>query len=602
MLNQLNIRKRFDGRMNLLHLCLWALLLVLLTRMVYLQWMQHDGFMLQAEKNRLNIVPVLPTRGTIRDRFGVGLAVNHISYQLSMIPERVKDGDVHQVLQELQPFMHWTPKQLLRMEHRVAHARHDRPVLLEDKLRWQQVAPLAARLHHFPGVDVKSGTHRYYPYRALTSHLIGYLSLARAEDIRRGFLRSEHVGRSGLERIFEQRLHGTLGSQQEEVDAFNRRVAVLKKTPPIMGEDIRLSLNIRVQEAAAKAMHGRTGAVVVMDVHTGEILTLLSTPGIDTNQFTLGLEQEEWQSWLHDPQRPLLNRTVHAAYPPGSTWKMISAFAGLRNQHPLAHGHTQCPGYIELADRKLRCWKRTGHGRVNLHDALQHSCDVYFYELGDQLGMPALRDEALLWGFGEKTGILLPRESRGHLAAPLQRLHNGRKRTWVRGETMITAIGQGQTTVTPLQMARFAAAIANGGDVLKPHLEAGAKPEVIRHVAVAPEDLKLVQQAMYDVANKAGGTAYYRLRHAAWKVAGKTGTAQVIGMSQDDDKKKDKKLVRNSHKDHAWFMGYAPYNHPKVAFAILVEHGGHGGSAAGPVALAIVNELSKEEHEVAGAP
>ncbi|MBL1352079.1 MAG: penicillin-binding protein 2 [Zetaproteobacteria bacterium] len=594
MLNQLNVRARFETRITLLQLSLLLLMLILLSRMVYLQWMQHDGLMLQAEQNRLNVVPILPTRGSIQDRFGEGLAVNHVSYQISMMPERV--NDMKKTMAQLIGFMHWSPRQIRRIQKRIKKSRKDRPVLLADKLTWQQIAPLSARLHHLSGIDVKAGTHRYYPYKALTSHLIGYLSLARPEDVRRGFLRSEHVGRSGLERIFEQRLHGVLGNQQEEVDAFNRRVAVLNQSPPRMGENIHLSLNIRLQQAAAKAMKGRTGAVVVMDVHTGEILTLLSTPGIDTNHFTLGLEKEEWSSWLNNPQRPLLNRTVQAAYPPGSTWKMVTAFAGLRHHSQLARGHTRCPGYVQLADRKLRCWKRTGHGKVNIHDALQHSCDVYFYELADQLGMPALRQEALAWGFGKKTGVLLPRESRGHLASPLQQLSHGRKRTWVRGETMITGIGQGQTTVTPIQMARFAAAIANGGDILKPHLELGKAPEIIRHVKVNPDDLKRVREAMYAVANKPGGTAYYRLRHAAWKIAGKTGTAQVVAMSQDDAHK-SKVPSEDAHKDHAWFMGYAPYDHPKIAFAIVIEHGGHGGSAAGPVALAMIQELKDEEDQ-----
>jgi len=224
-----------------------------------------------------------------------------------------------------------------------------------------------------------------------------------------------------------------------------------------------------------------------------------------------------------------------------------------------------------------------------------HSCDVYFYELGDQLGMQALSDEARLWGFGEATGVPLPPESRGHLAPALQLLHNGRKRHWYRGETMITAIGQGQTTVTPLQMARFAAAIANGGDILRPHLEAGSEPEIIRHVDIQKKYLKYVQESMYAVANKPGGTAYYRLRHAAWKIAGKTGTAQVIAMSQDDEKEKNKAPAINKHKDHAWFIGYAPYDNPKIAFAVFVEHGGHGGSAAGPIAKAIVKELAEQE-------
>ncbi|MDQ6967128.1 MAG: penicillin-binding protein 2 [Mariprofundaceae bacterium] len=591
MFSQLDIRQRFEGRMWLFQVSAFVLLLMLLLRMVDLQFLQHEGLMLQAESNRLNIVPILPTRGTITDRFGIGLAVNDISYRLTMIPERVENMDL--MMTKLASMMQWTPRQIKRIKKRIKRSRKDRPVLLNDKLTWAQVAPLSARLHRFPGLDVQAGTHRSYPYKELTSHLIGYLALARSKDLEQGYLHNEYVGRSGLERSFEKRLHGTLGSQLEEVDAHGRRIAVLQQTPSSMGKDIRLSLNVRLQKAAAEVMGKRTGAVVVMDVHSGEVLTLLSTPGVDTNQFTLGLEKKQWRAWLNDEQRPLLNRTTQAAYPPASTWKLISSFAGLRQNVPLANGHTQCKGFIQLADRKMRCWKRRGHGRVNLHDAIVHSCDVYFYKLGDQLGMKHLSDEGRLWGFGEITGVPLPPESRGHLAPSMQRLQNGRERHWYRGETMITAIGQGQTTVTPLQMARFAAAIANGGDILRPHLEAGKPPEIIRHVDVKPEHLKRIQESMYAVANKPGGTAYYRLRHAAWKIAGKTGTAQVISMSQDDKAKRTPEI--NKYKDHAWFMGYAPYDNPKIAFAILVEHGGHGGSAAGPIAKAIVAVLAAQE-------
>jgi len=595
MFSQLDIRQRFEGRMWFFQFSIFVLLLILLLRMVNLQFLQHEGFMLQAENNRLNVVPILPTRGTITDRFGIGLAVNHISYRLTMIPERIEDMDA--LMTQLTAMMQWTPNQVKRINKRIKRSRKDRPVLLNDKLTWQQVAPLSARLHRFPGLDVQAGTHRFYPYKELTSHIIGYLSLARNKDLEKGYLRNEYIGRSGLERSFEKRLHGTLGSQQEEVDAHGRRIAVLQQKPSSMGDDIHLSLNVRLQEVAAKVMGKRTGAVIVLDVHNGEILTLLSTPGIDTNQFTLGLEQKQWQAWLNDDQRPLLNRTTQAAYPPASTWKLVSSFAAFRHHSPLATRSTQCKGFIQLADRKMRCWKRKGHKKVNMHDSIMHSCDVYFYELGDQLGMQNLSAEARLWGFGEITGIPLPPESRGHLAPNMQRLHNGRERHWYRGETMITAIGQGQTTTTPLQMARFAAAIANGGNVLRPHLETGKEPEIIRHVDVKPENLKYVQKAMYDVANKPGGTAYYRLRHAAWKIAGKTGTAQVISMSQDDDDKKNKTPEIDKHKDHAWFMGYAPYENPKIAFAVFVEHGGHGGSAAGPIAEAIVKELAKEEEK-----
>jgi len=579
--------------MLVLQLGILLLLSVLLLRMVQLQWSQHEGLMLQAEQNRINVVPILSTRGTLTDRHGEGLAVNHVSYRLTMIPERVENVD--DTVSELGQWMHWSPKEVERISKRIKSSRQDRPVLLEDKLEWKAVAALSARLHHFTGVDVQAGTHRFYPFRELTSHMVGYLSLARDSDLDNGYLRSEYVGRSGLERAYESRLHGHLGHQQEEVDAHGRRIAVLHQTPPTIGENIALSLDVRVQQAAAKVMGDRTGAVVVMDVHTGEVLTLLSLPGYDTNHFTLGLEQEQWQEWLNNKQRPLLNRTVQAAYPPASTWKMVVAFAGLRHQSSLATGSTQCEGSIESGNRKLRCWKRSGHKKVNLHDALQHSCDVYFYELGDQLGMESLSEEGYLWGFGEVTGALLSPESRGHLAPPMQILQNGRKRAWYSGQTMITAIGQGQTTVTPIQMARFAAAIANGGDILRPHLEAGLAPEVLRHVDVSLENLKRVREGMYAVANKPGGTAYYHLRGVPWTIAGKTGTAQVVGMAQDDEEEGDKTPALNRHKDHAWFMGYAPYENPQIAFAVFIEHGGHGGSAAGPVAAAIVRELAKQE-------
>ncbi|MDX8398587.1 MAG: penicillin-binding protein 2 [Mariprofundaceae bacterium] len=592
MLSQLDVRQRFESRIWVFQVGIFILLLILLARMVNLQWLQHEGLMLQAEKNRINVVPVLPTRGAITDRYGQGLAVNLVSYRLTLIPERV--ADIPATLAQLRVFMGWTDKQMQRISKRIKRSRKDRPVLLDDKLPWLMVAPLSARLHHFMGVDVQAGTHRFYPYKELTSHVVGYLSLARSKDIQAGYIRSEYVGRSGLERAYESRLHGHLGDQKEEVDAKGRRIAVLKKTPPKMGENIRLSLDIELQKVAAKAFGDRTGAVVVMDVHSGEVLSLISFPGIDTNHFTLGLEQQQWKSWLDDEQRPLLNRTMQAAYPPGSTWKMVSSFSAFKHKSRLVNGTTQCAGFVQLGDRKLRCWKRPGHGKVDLHDSLMHSCDVYFYKLGDSLGMQALSEEGHLWGFGEPTGLIL-RESRGHLAPSMQRLHNGRERNWYRGEVMITAIGQGQTTVTPVQMARFAAAIANGGNILKPHLEAGLQPEVIRHVEVKPKDLKRVQQAMYDVANKMGGTAFYYLRHSPWKIAGKTGTAQVVAMAQDSDKKKDKKPSLDIHKDHAWFMGYAPYDDPKVAFAVFVEHGGHGGSAAAPVALAVVKALAARE-------
>jgi len=587
----LEIRNRYERRLLLFQGLAILLLLLLLGRLADLQWLQHEGLSLQAEQNRVNVVPILPTRGEIVDRNNHGLAVNHVSYRLTLIPERVNNLDA--TLLELGQDLHWDDVRLRRIAERIHRARADRPVLLDDKLAWGDVAPIAAHLHELPGVDVQAGTHRFYPYGALTSHLIGYLSLAGPDDLRTGKLPSEKVGKAGVERMFEHLLHGKTGAKYEEVDAHGRRISVFRRESPVMGNRLRLSLDADLQLAAAKALGHRTGAVVVLDVRTGEVLALLSQPGIDPNRFITGLESDQWDAWLSDVRRPLLDRALQSAYPPASTFKLLVGLAGLHHRSPLALGSTQCPGYLELADRKLRCWKRKGHGHVDLHKAIVQSCDVYFYKLGDQLGMDVLRDEARLWGFGERTGIRLTPETRG--IAPGTPKPGRRSRRWFRGETMITAIGQGAVNVTPLQEARFVAAIANGGRLLTPHLIADAPPEVAHVVDVRPEALAFIRKAMRDVIADPHGTAHYYLSGLPWKVAGKTGTAQVVALARDEDKDRTKPKQKFKQKDHAWFVGFAPYEQPHIAFAILVEHGGHGGSAAAPVAAALVRDLAARE-------
>jgi len=585
MWNQFEIRQRYNWRIYLFMGAVVCMVLILLVRMVQLQWVQYNQHFVQSEDNRIHVSPILPTRGMMTDRNALGLAVNEVSYKITLIPERVEDLDA--TLASVQNLMGWTDKRMARLSKNIKQSRSDRAVLLKDQLPWLSVAPLAARLHHYSGINVEAGTHRRYPYALTTAHMVGYLSLVRDVDVAKGYLRVEYVGRSGLERILEERLHGELGYKHEEVNAKGRRVALIKTVRPKMGENIQLSLDVELQKVAAEALQGRTGAVVVMDVHTGEVLTLLSMPGYDSNKFITGLNNEQWTSWLEDIEKPLLNRTTQAAYPPASTLKMATSFGGIAAGLRLASGDTQCPGYVELADRKIRCWKKKGHGKVDLHDSIVHSCDVYFYEMGDALGMVRLSEAIRKWGFGERTGINLPPESRGNVAS--NRHPSGRN--WYRGETMITAIGQGSTTVTPLQMARFAAAIANGGKILTPLLEKGEAVRVVRNITVDGKALQKVRQGMRDVVADPKGTAYWQLSRAKWAVAGKTGTAQVVKMSDDDERTFSD---ARHHQDHAWFMGYAPFEKPEIAFAVFVEHGGHGGSAAGPVARAIVDHWAEK--------
>jgi penicillin-binding protein 2 len=597
--NQLESRQRFDARMLLFFATPLLLLSLLSLHLLQLQWYEHEKLALQADQNRLNIVPALPVRGEIVDATGLGLATNKIAYRVLLIPERVEQ--LEQTLELLAGKLGWSDNKLAHIHKRIQRSRPDRPVLLDDKLQWEQVSPIAARLHHLAGIDVEAGSYRHYPYAELTSHLLGYLSLARKQDVEAGYVSTEFVGRTGVEKSFEQRLRGTLGSQLEEVDAHGRRIAVLNRTASSMGEKLRLALNVNVQQAAADALGDRTGAVVVLDVQSGGVIALLSQPGYNTNRFITGLESEQWESWLNDSEKPLLNRATQAAYPPASAFKLISGLAGLKKGSHLATGQTFCSGYLELADRKLRCWKRTGHGSMTLHKAIVQSCDVYFYRLGDQLGMAELSDTAYQWGFGGKTGIALSPESHGVI--PAQRPHMttsmnrvSKQRRWFRGETMITAIGQGKLTTTPLQMARFAAAIANGGKVLVPQLLADVTPEVVNEPEIKPEHLQRIQKAMRSVVVNPRGTAHRELSSLPWEAAGKTGTAQVVKMSQDDDKAgfTKKELLRH-HKDHAWFMGYAPYKNPKIAIAVFVEHGGHGGADAAPVAAAIIRSMAAQQ-------
>ncbi|MDQ6996383.1 MAG: penicillin-binding protein 2 [Mariprofundus sp.] len=595
------VRHRFDVRMLFFYAVVPLLLGLLLFQIMRLQWFEHDKYMLQSEQNRLNIVPILPVRGEIIDAQGKKLAINRIAYRVSLIPERIEHLD--KTLNTLADMLAWTSAKLRLIRKRIKRTRRpDRPVLLDDKLQWFQVSPLVARLHHLPGVDVAAGSYRQYPYAELTSHVIGYLSLARESDLNAGYLPTEFIGRTGIERSFEKILHGHPGHQREEVDSRGRRIAVLKRTPPVMGKQIQLALDVDVQQAASDALGDRTGAVVVMDVRSGGIIAMLSKPGYDTNRFITGLESRQWQSWLNNPEKPLLNRATQAAYPPASTFKLVTALAGLKHGVRLANGSTTCPGYLKLADRKLHCWKHWGHGKVSLQKALIQSCDVYFYKLGDQLGMAAISHAASDWGLGEKTQIDLSSESPGviptqspYMMAAIKDSHSKRKK-WFRGETMITAIGQGALTTTPLQIARLAAAIANGGKVLKPQLLAGAPVEILHQVAVKPANLRKIQKAMRGVVTNVHGTAHRALSHAAWNAAGKTGTAQVVKMAKRDGQGANQKELIRRHKDHAWFMGYAPYKHPKIAIAVFVEHGGHGGSAAGPVAAAIIEAMARKEH------
>ena len=585
-------RRRFDRRLWLARGLVLLLFALLVAREAQLAWVEHARFARMAAHNRVRLVPVLPVRGEILDREGRGLAVNRAAFRLVLTPE-IAGEQARDVLAFVAGRLGWDRERLARVRARIARTRPDRPVLVADRLAWREVAPIVARLHRLPGLAVEAAPYRAYPAGPVAAHVVGYLSLAGPEDLRRGYLATEYVGRSGAERRFETRLHGRPGWREIEVDARGRRVAVLRETPPVRGRDVRLALDLDVQRAAWRALGARRGAVVVLDVRTGGVVAMVSRPGFDPNAFVEGLDAARWRALSGDPAKPLLDRAFQAAYPPGSTFKIVTAMAGLRARVPLVHERVTCTGAVHLADRDLRCWRKEGHGRVGLRRAIVESCDVYFYLLGDALGMERISDEAARWGFGEKTGLGLPGEQPGviparhpYLTKLFHRELHGRRRAWYRGETMIVAIGQGAVTATPLQLARMMAAVANGGRLMRPRLALDAPPEVMRAVETPFGALPRLRAALRGVVADPHGTAHLAFLGAPWPVAGKTGSAEV-----------DK--ARGT--THAWFAGYAPADDPRYAFAVIVEEGGHGGSAAAPVAAAVVRALAAMEARLAEA-
>ncbi|MDX8413481.1 MAG: penicillin-binding protein 2 [Mariprofundales bacterium] len=585
---QQQLRADFNHRMVIATIGMVVLLLLLCSRLLYLQWMQHEGLLLQSNHNRMDMVPELPVRGNIIDRKGRVLAGNHLSYRLEIIPERVKDMEA--TLLFIANQLQWSPARSAHIRHRIDRRRSDRPVLLQGKLNWQQAAPIASRQHHWPGIQVTASSYRYYPYATLTSHLIGYLAMARSNDLQRGYHSGESIGRSGMERTMEKALRGMPGYRIEEVDSHGNRNRTLLRTPPTDGKTVRLSIDVDLQQAAATALGSRTGAVVALDVQTGETLVLLSQPGFDNNKFITGLSTKQWNKWLHDPQNPLLNRTIQTAYPPASTMKLVTALSGLKYNMAVTRSNDTCLGYIELADRKLRCWKKRGHRTINLTGAITQSCDVYFYHLGEALGMDRMRKSALEWGLVQPTGIELSNEIRGNFPGISPRPHH---RRWYQGETMISAIGQGSVTATPIQIARLAASIANGGQVRTTTLIADNQTRILHQASISSRDLRQVQYAMHRVVTVWGGTARHAFVGALLSAAGKTGTAEVVHTARDKHGKKIEKTLKNMEKDHAWFMGYAPYENPRIAIAVVVEHGGHGGHAAAPIARAVFDAFAR---------
>jgi len=592
-------------RARLLYVILAVVFLGLVSRLVFLQIIHGERYTFLSENNRVRIKRVPGTRGMMFDRQGQLLVDSRPSFDLIFVPEDSEDPE--NTLRLLARYLKRDETELLKtFEEGKSRAAFDEMVLGRD-VDWSAVVAVESHQLELPGVSLRTRPRRSYADGAMAAHVLGYLGEINQKQLKilkeQGYVVGDEIGQYGLERRWEELLRGQSGGQQVEVDALGRRVRVLHEVTDVPGYTVRLTLDRPMQEAAYEALKGKEGTIVALDVNSGAILALASTPAFDPNVFARGIKSEEWSALVKDQLRPLNNRATQGQFPPGSTFKIIMAIAALEEGVINPESFIQDPGFFPFGNRSFRDWKKGGHGAVNLHRAIVESCDTYFYQLGPKLGIDRIAKWARAYGLGEKTGIALDDERNG-LIPDTEWKRKRYRQPWFPGETISVAIGQGYVTVTPLQMANMMAAVANGGKLFRPYLVSKVEsldgatvreygPELIRTIELKPDTLNRVRNALADVVSGAGGTGG-AARTPLIQIAGKTGTAQVIEMKAVYLKSEQ---LSYFNRDHAWFVSYAPVDNPQVAIAVLVEHGGHGGEAAAPMAKKVFEKFVEAQKQ-----
>ena len=575
--------------------------LILLSRLWYLQLLQGDYFRQLSENNRVRLVDLPPRRGLIFDAKGRLLADNRPAFTLTVVPEDVPDWE--ELARRLHKLIGVTEEELNKARQAAKGQPPFKPLKVRPHLDRSQLAQLETFRYELPGVRVLVEYRRDYRAPAETAHVIGYLGEINRDELQRVpgslYRMGDFVGRYGLEASRERVLHGRRGARQVEVDAFGRELAQLEELPAVPGHNLMLTIDLELQQAAALALKDQAGGVAAIDPRNGQVLCLYSAPSFDQNSFITGLTGEQWRTISKDPKHPLKDRSISGLYPPGSTYKIITAAAGLQEGVITPQTVFTCRGEIPFGRRTYACWalKKGGHGQVDLHKALRESCDVFFYRVGMRLGVDRLAKYARAFGLGRPTGVPLPHESSGLVP------DSGWKKRrfgepWQDGETLSVAIGQGFNLTTPLQLARMIAVVANRGKLVTPTLvksvltadNESPVPEpmgMISQVPVDPGNLEALHRGLVAVVNEQGGTAR-RARVKGVTVAGKTGTAQVVGLKFERSFGSEEK-VPWKYRSHALFVAYAPAEDPTIAIAVVVEHAGHGGSDAAPVAQKVMD-------------
>jgi penicillin-binding protein 2 len=562
-------------------------------RLYYLQVLHHQDMASLADRNRIRLRRLPAPRGLVFDRNHRPLVDTRPSFDAMIVPE---DSDnLSATIERLEKYTGSD-----HVADKIADAEEEGrppydPVTVAERLDWQQVVALETHQLELPGVSLEITPARHYLYGELAAHLLGYVGEVTKNDLiqKADYHNGDQIGKFGLERVWESFLRGDAGGQEIEVDAVGRRLRVLKEIADKPGQSIILTIDLSLQQAAEQAMAGKNGAFVALDPNTGDILAMVSHPAFDPDLFGGAVKASAWKELITDPHHPLQNRVIQGIYPPGSTFKIVDAIAGLQ-EGTLQQGTSyNCPGGLWFGGREYHCWRKQGHGTVALHDAIVKSCDVYFYDVGQKLGVDRIAKWANKMGLGVKSGINLDHENPGTIPSSAWKQKRYHER-WYPAETLSVAIGQGYVAATPLQMAQVAAQVANGGTRYRPQFvksveeldgqTARAYPPIVENrIAINPAALATVKDAMADVVNGAGGTAH-KAHLEDVVVCGKTGTAQVVGGNAPtgeseggDDKTPDQ------FKDHAWFIAFAPKEHAQIAVACIIEHGGHGGSAAAPI-------------------
>jgi penicillin-binding protein 2 len=588
-------KRQFRFRLYIALVFVLLLFSFLVSRMVQLQWIEYDRYQGLAEGNRISIETLTPTRGKIYDRNHHLLAENKPVYTLQFIREKMNNIDSMQsttirILNDV------SSEKIHNFFTQFKLKNRSRSYTLPFSLSEEQAAQFSVISHKYPGATLTARLKRTYPYGSTAVHALGYVGRINAKDLlkldKKAYRGTDIIGKSGIERFYESTLHGTPGIQQIETNARGRVLRNLETLPAKAGQDIQLTIDITLQEFAESLLENQRGGIVAMDPRNGEILAFVSMPTFDPNLFVDGIDQTSYNRLLNNPDRPLINRVINGQYPPGSTIKPFVALGAIENDYITPAKKIYDPGYLLYKGHRYRDWKRSGHGWMDMNDAIEQSCDTYFYKLSLDMGIDAIHDAMAPFGFGKKSGIDIHGESTGILPSQAWKMATKGK-PWYRGETVIASIGQGYNLATPLQLARATAILANRGKIITPHLLKTPHAEELQQIEIKKiANWEAVISGMKNVMHGSRGTARRYVKNLPFKMAGKTGTAQVYSLNSGSY---DADSIREKLRDHSLFIGFAPVDNPKIAVAVIVENVGSDMETAAPLAVRLITKYMETQ-------